>query len=354
MTFSVDQPGIVYYLVQDAAETAPTDSFSFPLQSGVAYVEFEEAGSDDVLVEGLTDGTAYNVYTVFSNAYGAPGPIGESTVSTSDTTHPVLVDMLPANGSTNVSTTLSQVVLTFSEAVQLKDAAKVKIVDAFDESDLGIKGSITVSDNTVIIPLTGPIAYLIDVAVILEAGAFSDMAGNDTREYYLNEAEDNYALVFTIMDVIDMTVFSGAYHCVANEVGFGNGIIEYDVIMNDGSDASGYYIAVQNINNWTGSLVFLTIDPEVDTCYFEEQPTGLIYPGNAEDILINSLDENGLAGASFKPGNFNRDGSEVKVFGVLYISLGQFGFFEFTFTKMSSGAAQINYQPPLFNTPRMK
>jgi hypothetical protein len=354
MSMTVDQPGIVYFLIQDASVAAPVDSFSFPMLDGVSHVEFTEAGGEDLNITGLIDGTTYNVYTVFSNAYGAPGPIGEATVSTSDTTHPVLVEMSPANGSVNVSTTLSEIVLTFSEAVQLLDASKISVVDAFDESDLGIKGTVTVSGNTAVIPLTGPLAYLTDVAVLIEAGAFADLAGNETGEYYLNEAEDYYALAFTVEDIIDMSVFIGAYHCVANEIGFGNGISEYDVILSGDSDAGEYFIGIQNINDWAGSLVFLSIDPEADTCYFVTQPTGMIYPGNSEDIMISSFDEYSLAGASFKPGNFNRDGSEVKVFGVIYISLGQFGFYEFTFTKLTSGAARINNLSPTFEVPRMK
>jgi hypothetical protein len=354
MSLTVDQPGIVYFLIQDAALPAPVDSFSFPLMDGVLSVEFQAAGEENQNISGLIDGTTYKVYTVFSNAYGAPGPIGESTISTTDETIPVLVDMSPVNGSIDVSNTLAEIVLTFSENVELQDASKIRIVDAFDESDLGVKGTITVSGNTVVIPITGVIQYLTDVAVLLDAGAVSDLAGNESPEYYLDQSGDNYALIFSIMDIINLSVFSGAYHCVANEVGFGNGIKEYDVILSGISDGGDYYIMVQNINDWTGSLVALTVDPEVDTCYFEEQNTGMVYPANSEDIVISSYDEYGLTGAGFKPGNFKRDGSEVRVFGVIYFSLGQFGFYEFTFSKINQSSAQINYLPPVFDLPKRR
>jgi hypothetical protein len=295
-----------------------------------------------VPVSGLIDGTQYTVYTVFSNAYGAPGSIGSTNFTTTDNTYPQLISMVPASGSVGVSVSLGKIVLGFSEAVVLKDASKVRIVDAFDESDLGLKGEISVDGDIVTIPLTGDFDFAVDVAVLIDSGAFADLAGNNCPEYYQNDAEDAYALMFSIEDVIDMTVFTGAYHCVANEIGFGDGIKQYDVIIKGGSDADGFFMQIQNINNWSGTYVYLTVDPVVDTCFFEEQPTGRVYAGNGEDIMLTSEDFYGIASADFKPGSFSRDGSEIKVFGNIFISLGDFGFYEFTFTKMELPGAQIN------------
>ncbi len=355
LTAEVTEPGIVYFLVQEAGLSAPVDSFSFPDVSGVFSLEFEEEGvPQSANIEGLLEGTSYIVYTVFTNAYGAPGPFASVSFQTSDETAPYLTGMTPAPGDEGVDPNIGQILLQFSEAVSLADADKVHVVDAFDESDLGLTGEIVTDGDIVAILLTGAFDYDIDVAVILDEGAFTDASGNPSPEYYLNAAEDDYLLIFTVTDIINVTVFTGAYHVTANEIGFGDGLKEYDVISKGIADPSGYYIEIQNINNWTGGIVYLTIDPEVDTIFFEDQPTGLIYTGTGEDIYITSLDEYAMAGPEFKPGNFKRDGSEMKVFGEIYISIGYFGFYEFTFTKIDMNEARIPFNPPSFTEKDIK
>ena len=343
---SSNMAGDIYYVALPKGDDVPSAVDIIASNTSVAakYVAVVANTKDTVKLKGLASGGTYELYAVATN--GDEGKFGDVstpiTINCPDYTAPTIASMTPSSGSTKVSKSLAEIVLTFTEPVELADASKISVVDASDESDLGLVGDITVSGTEVTISLTGEFDYLTDVAVLLEAGAVKDMAGNLSPEYYQNDAGDAFSLFFTIEDMLDMSLFQGAYHCVANEIGFGDGIKEYDVIMKGGKDASGYFIEIQNINNWTASYVYLTVDPTVDTCYFEDQATGRVYSGTGEDIMLRSFDEYDIASGDFKPGNFKRDGSEVKVFGQIYISLGSFGFYEFTFTKMKESEARIN------------
>jgi hypothetical protein len=346
ITLSSTMEGKIFYVALPEGSDVPA-AVDIVLGKTSPASKFIEVKADSVYMvklKGLASAEKFNLYAVSTNS--DEGKYGEVSAPVSiqcpDYTSPFILDMLPKNGSIKIARDLSEIVLTFNEAVELTDISKITVVDAFDESDLGIRGEVTVSGTNVIISLTGEFAYLTDVAVLIEAGAFADMAGNTSGEYYLNDAEDAYVLTFSIGDIIDMDVFSGAYHCVANEIGYGEGISEYDVIVKGGSDAEGYFIQIQNINDWSGSVVYLSVDPEVDTCFFEDQSTNRIYTSTGEDIMLTGLDEYALSSVNFKPGNFTRDGSQIQVFGEIYVSAGYFGFYEFTFTKIDNSEAKIN------------
>jgi hypothetical protein len=342
LSMEASEAGIVYVLVQEQGLTAPTDSFNFPEEDNVMSVEFTATGTKSIDITQLTDGTSYDVYTVFTNSEGAPGPFGTMSFNTSDDTYPTLVSMIPEANSKSVSKSISTIQLTFSEPVVIADVSKIKVVDVFDESALSNIGNITVNGKVASIEVTDVFDFSLDVAVIIDSAAFKDVSGNNCPEYYTDsvDGEEVYELMFTIEPIIDLSVFNGAYHCVANEIGFGNGKSEYDVLISGGKDTEGYYFEIQNIRNWTASVVYLTVDPTVDTCFFDEQPTGNTY--DSEDILIRSNDIYNIASASFKPGTFIRDGSEIKVFGQIFISAGSFGFYEFTFTKFKDNAVISN------------
>ncbi len=355
-TLSSTMDGEIYYVVLAQGSAAPTATEIVLAETDPAATSIDVvAGSSyTVKLKNLASAESYDVYAVATNAEeGKPSAVvGPASFSCLDLTAPYIVEMDPANASEKVSAALEAIVLTMSENVTVADASLITLVDAFDETDLGIKGAVTADGSTVTIEITDSIPFLTEVAVLIEAGAFVDAEGLTSPEYIADATY--YLLTFIVEDMIDMSVFNGAYHCEANEVGFGDGIKEYDVIMKGaGSSASGYYISIQNINNWVGSLVYLDIDPYVDTCFIADQATGMVY-GGTEDVYIMSTDEYALAGVDFKPGNFKRDGSEVRVFGEIYMSLGYFGMYEFTFTKIAMSEAKINYLPPVFGTPRMK
>ena len=339
VTFTVDVPanGMVYYDVLTSDDDAPADSMSWPEEATYKTV-VKAAGTKTITVSGLDDWQDYVIYTCYTNDYGMPSGFGSASFKTTDVTAPSIIAYLPANGAEGVSSTITSVKMAFSEPVVYDASKKIRLVDAFDGSDLGITGSVSVSGQVIIIGVTGTFDYLTEVAVEMDSGAFLDLAGNRTHDTLGFDADAGaWDYSFTIEPIIDMTVFEGAYHVVANEVGFGNGPKEYDVLIDAGSTDTSLFVV--GLNGWIGSFVELTLDPNEDTCGFITQPTGMTYPGNGEDIMVTSIDAFGLTTAPFVPGSFNRDGSQITCFAEISISLGYFGFYEITMTKLGGEEA---------------
>jgi len=347
-TVETTEPGIVYMLLQEAAAPAPTDSFAFPELDDVFMVEFDAAGSSSINIGGLDDGVSYSLYTVFTDSYGAPGPISAVSFTTTDETSPGLIDAYPYPGDENIPVDAGVLTLTYNEPVTVANASGVHLVDAFDESDLGLISEVTASGNTVSIVLSGNFDYVLDVAIILDAGAFEDLSGNPSGAYY-DDGDGGYILSFTTAPLLDMTQFSGVYHVSANEIGYGDGISEYYVLCDGYTVGDGFYIDVAGINGWLGAIGYITLDPVADTLAFTEQP--VLYSANYdEDIMITSEDFYGLTGAPFVPGTYAADGSSFTTFGNLFISLGNFGFYEMTFTKANMSEAMVNNIVPDFTS----
>lgn len=345
LNLSSNMDGMIYYVAVSSGEVAPTaeDIILGKTSPAAQNISVKADNSYLVKLKGLKSAESFDVYGVSVNEEEGKfsSVFGPVTINCPDNTPPSVVEMTPSTGSTKISKGIKEIIIQFSEAINLIDANKISVVNAFDETPLNNIGQITVSGDILIIPITSQLDYLLDIAVIIKEGAVADVKGINCPEYYTISVngEEVFELMFTIEDILDPSVFNGVYHCVANEIGFGNGISEYDVIIKGGKGSEGFYIDIQNIRDWTGTVVTLSVDPNVDTCFFEEQPTGNVYSG--EDILIQSNDIYDLASASFKPGNFSRDGSEIKVFGQIFIAAGSFGFYEFTFTKSNSSAAII-------------
>jgi hypothetical protein len=341
ITVSSTMDGRIYYVSLPAGSIAPTASELILGKTSSVAGNIDDVANKAYMVKlkGLESAAKYDLYAVSVNSeegkYGEV--VGPVSIQCPDNTTPYIKEMSPAIHATKVPKNISQIVLTFNEPVQLKDVSKIAVVDDFDESPLDNIGKISVSGSNVIIPVTGDFENFANIAVLIHSGALVDKDGHGCDDY-LTDAENKHVLLFSIVDFIDVDLFDGVYHCVANEVRFGDGPKKYDVIIKAIKDGSDFYFEVQNINDWTGVL-YMDVDPIADTCYFTEQATGMTY--GSEDILISSLDTNNIASADFKPGNFAHDGSEIKVYGQIYISLGYFGSYEFTFTKADANTARI-------------
>jgi len=219
----------------------------------------------------------------------------------------------------------------------------VSVVDAFDESDLGVKGDITVSGPVVTIALTDTLPYITDIAVILDSGAFVDAYGNDSWEYYIGD--DGFELIFTTEDLINMENFVGAYNCYDIDYGYG-GEYYYDVML---FQIDVYAVAIYNFWNFDiGLYAILEFDPVADTCGLPDQFSGLAAGGT---IPLNFTSEEMLPGyVTFKPGTYTDDGVTIKFCMFLYdpaIPANVYGIDDMELTKyITPGAMPVLQNDP--------
>lgn len=315
ITASSNMDGEIFYVVLLGGSDAPTaDDIILgnveALLSGV--LQAEASVSYDVKLKDLTPGVDYDVYAVSTNSdEGKASPlVGPVSFSTPDDTPPTLEEMIPANGETWVSVTISEIVLMFDEAVTLVDADMVSIVDAFDESDLGVKGDITVAGSVVAIALTDTLPYITDVAVILDEGAFVDASGNESMEYYADV--DGYLLTFQTEDIINMENFLGPYACDDIDIAYADEYF-YDVFI---VQSGPYSVDIFNFANWDITFyATLDFDPVAHTCALPDQFSGLAAGGDP----LNFTSEELLEGyVSYTPGSYTDDGVTIKFSMWLY------------------------------------
>jgi hypothetical protein len=302
---SSSMDGDVYYVAVPQGSDAPTaDEIVLGQASDIGSSVVVDANvSYMVKLKGLSSGASYDLYAVATNTEeGKPSVVvGPVSITCKDLTAPYVSSMDPNNGATWVPRNISAITLTMNEDVTLVSASKIHIVDAFDESDLGVKGDVAVDGPVVTIQVTGIIPYLTDVAVILDKGAFKDAVDSLSPEYYVDGG--SYALMFSIEDFVNMDNFIGAYQC--HEVYYGG---TYDVLF---LQSDVYAVDVINMIDYgvVATLVF-----EEDSCYFPDQPSGL----SAGGIPLNFVTSLFYGYSVYEPGTYTADGMSIHVNVWLY------------------------------------
>ncbi|MBN2521748.1 MAG: Ig-like domain-containing protein [Bacteroidales bacterium] len=313
LSLSTNTDGSIYYVALVAGSDAPSAQEiilgnTVPASSGFTAV------SDSAYIVKLKDLASagiFDVYAVSTNAEeGKNGEVeGPLTITCPDETPPYIVEMDPSNGDDWVSPLISEIVLYMNEPVTLVDAGGISIVDGFDGvTDLGVMGEVTVNGMMVSIEITDTLAYLQEVAILIDAGVFEDAAGLTSQEYSTDGG--SWALTFIVQDAIDMELFSGAYTCYETDYMYGGSYV-YDVLF----QRSGLY-AVDIINMFDyGVVATLVFDGVGDSCYIPDQPSGLSAGGDP----LNFTSEDLVPGyCTFVPGSYADDGSNVKVCCWLY------------------------------------
>ncbi len=311
LTVSSTMDGNIYYLALPQGSAAPTATeVIFGETTPVAAsVSVEANESYTVKQKNLSSGGSFDIYAVAVNAEeGKPGAVvGPVSITCPDYTYPYVASMSPGIGEEWVAKNITEIVLTMNENVTLVNADMISIVDAFDESDLGIKGAVTVNGPEVTIGITGTFEYLTDVAVLIDSGAFVDAVGLLSPEYYIDDIGD-YELAFSIEDFINMENFIGAYQCHELDYAYG-GEYFYDVLLYQ-SDVYGI-----NVINMFDYGVEATIIFEEDSCYIPDQPSGLSASG---DPLYFTSEELVPDICTFIPGSYTDDGITIKISCWLY------------------------------------
>ncbi|KUO59011.1 MAG: hypothetical protein APF84_06025, partial [Gracilibacter sp. BRH_c7a] len=125
-----------------------------------------------------------------------------------DTTAPTVNTYSPADNAINVAID-ANLVLTFSEYVQVVDGKNITIKKTSDNSEVETivannNASITVVSKTVTIDLTNPLANDTGYYVLIDQGAFKDSAGNSYAG--INSARDwNFRTVLNILNAPALT-----------------------------------------------------------------------------------------------------------------------------------------------------
>ena len=341
IVISSSMDGRVFYVTLPSGTETPaaTDIILGNTDPAATSINVVAQTDYEIQLKNLTSGGSYDVYAVSTN--DVEGKLGDVTGPVSftckDFTPPYVDDMVPSNGETWVSHTVSEIVLIMNENVTLLDAGKISVVDAYDESDLGVMGDVSVNGSEVTISITNTIPYVTDVAVLIEAGAFQDAVGLLSDEYYSDGA--TYDLMFSVEDFVNIENFYGAYQCHETDNTSG-AEYTYDVMFFSSSPHTVDIINVYEFGIW-GTLVF-----EEDSCYFPDQPSGLAVGGGTVPLnLITSLY---YGYAAFEPGSYTGDGITVKVNCWLYdpaIPSDVYLFSDFEFTKYLTPGVKALPQP---------
>ncbi len=339
--------GDIHYVVLPQGDTAPLaeEIILGKTQPVAKHIPVKASLPDTIKLMDLTSGASYEVYAVATNDLeGKPGEmVGPLLVACPDNTPPTLVSMNPSTGSTRISVALSQIVLTFSENIQLANAGKVRIIDVFDGTTLPQLGTIVVEGHQATLNLTDSLRYLTDVAVVLDEGAFTDEAGLPQPEYALNATGDDYRLRFQVEDRVTLELFTGAYRCTMHDVYYADNDLEYQVVLKGRKEAEHYYIDVLNFYDYNQGVATLTLDAIADTLGFELQATGALFQD--EEIEAHTIDNYELATPGYFPGSFAADGSVIRIWAELYTASYAVGFYEITFTRYNALTAKTQLPP---------
>jgi hypothetical protein len=314
LQLSSNMDGSIYYLALPQGSEAPTADAIILGQTDPAAITITAVKDEQytIKLKGLASGGSYDLYAVSTNAEeGKAGTVaGPVSFTCLDLTAPFVVEMVPANGETWVSNTLQEIVLTMNESVTLADAAKVHVVDAFDESDLGVMGDITVDGSTVSIAITDTLPYLTDVVVILDKGAFTDAVDSLSAEVYTDGG--SFALMFSVQGPINMENFIGAYHCHDIDYAYADEY-DYDVMLFQSGD---FTVDIYNFANFDiGLVATLEFDPVTHTCGLPDQFSGLSAGGSPLNFTSEELATDVVA---FTPGSYTDDGITIKFSMWLY------------------------------------
>ncbi|MDB4584233.1 Ig-like domain-containing protein [Draconibacterium sp.] len=199
-TVDFDEAGMVYYAVLPSADDAPTAAEI--IAAGNAIV-FDAAGtSDDETVADLMSGAEYKAYFVAVDVAGNESDIyAPAAFTTADVVKPMVVEMVPANGATDIEADVD-LVLTFDEAVML-GAGTIVIRDV--ETDVVVAvipvtvGNTTLSNDDKTATIDGNLSlgnvteYYVEVA----GGTFEDLAGNG-----MEAISGSDAWTFTTKDIV--------------------------------------------------------------------------------------------------------------------------------------------------------
>ncbi len=337
LTLSANMEGSIYYVALASGSDAPTAEDLILGNTDPAALEFSAVADStySIKLKDLESAGLFDVYAVAVNAEegksgGVQGPV---TITCPDETPPFVDDMDPAIGDEWVSPGTEAIVLYMSEPVTLINAGGISVVDAFDETDLGIMGEVTVSGSMVTIEITDVFPYAIDVAVLIEAGVFEDAASLASPEYYTDGG--SYALSFSVADAIDMSLFSGAFACHEIDYAYG-GEYDYDVLF---ARSGMYSVDIINMFDY-GVIATMVFDPFGDSCYIPDQDSQLSV---AEDPL-NFTSETLIPDiCTYIPGSYEEDGSVVKISCWMYSpALGDLYFAsDLEFRKYTSTAIAI-------------
>ncbi len=180
------------------------------------------------------------------------GPHPNPNPNPGDTTAPTLISSNPADNATDVVAG-ADIVLNFSEAVQMADASKIALYKA---DGTKVEANVTVAGQTITIDPNADLAAGGDYYVKAEAGAITDLAGNALAD--LDDAEDlNFKVVGGAGDKA-LTVNEAGSHNVGDgdyTVTFEAG--KYDVTLEnfgpgDKIDLPDDFFATATIQNLSG------------------------------------------------------------------------------------------------------
>ena len=256
--------------------------------NGMITVTGASTGGRDSFVFKLTsvESLKFNDKTV-TLSYGTP-------VTSTDTTPPTVSAYSPATGATGVGVA-SNIVLTFSEAVQLGTG----LIEVHSGSATGAvvatntTESLSVSGNTLTINPTANLANNIDYYVTLASGSIKDLAGNSytgTTSYHFTTVASGAATDTTAPTVLTFSPTSGGTGVAISSdivltfseaVQLGTGLIE----VHSGS-ATGAVVATNTTETLTVSGNTLTINPTSDLASSTDYYVTLVQ-GSIQDLAGN-------------------------------------------------------------------